>query len=140
MFSLQCREVESVSIDRVEENDQDDWSLGSHVLGSARDYRVEMTTRNHGSSILFADGPLVENDEETNNEILQNLCRNGSLMEATKLIDIMSQINQIPNSTCSTNLIRGLIRIGRIERASRVLKTMVMSGLVPNVITYNMMV
>ncbi|KAJ6697371.1 hypothetical protein OIU85_003716 [Salix viminalis] len=140
LFSLQCRGVESVSIDRVEENDQDDWSLGSHVSGSGRDFRVEMTTRNHGSSILFADGPLVENDEETNNEILQNLCKNGSLMEATKLIDIMSRINQIPNSTCSTNLIRGLIRIGRIERASRVLKTMVMSGLVPDVITYNMMV
>ncbi|EEF40383.1 pentatricopeptide repeat-containing protein, putative [Ricinus communis] len=141
LFPLQCKGLQkSVSIDKVDKNDHDDWSSETLVLDVGRKFREQMNTKNHVSPKSYIEGPFVENEEEINNEILQHLCNKGRLMDAPRLIDVMARRSQIPNFSCCTNLIRGFIKVDQINKAARILKIMVMSGGVPDVITYNMMV
>ncbi|KAF8398794.1 hypothetical protein HHK36_014652 [Tetracentron sinense] len=58
------------------------------------------------------------------------------LTEASKLIDVMGRRSQIPHFPTCINITRGLIKVGQIEKAAKV---MVMSGGVPDIITYNML-
>ncbi|CAK9137246.1 unnamed protein product [Ilex paraguariensis] len=64
----------------------------------------------------------------------------GKLVDASKLIEVMARRNQIPHFPSCINLIRGLVKIDRIDRAAKVLKVMVMSGGIPDTITYNMLI
>lgn len=92
------------------------------------------------SSTLSPEAPIVQNDEMTNNEILQRLCSRGKLTVAARLIDVMARKSQIPHFPSCTNLIRGFIRKGLVDEACKTLNKMVMSGGVPDTITYNMVI
>ncbi|KAJ0079402.1 hypothetical protein Patl1_23164 [Pistacia atlantica] len=142
VFSLKCRGLPgSVYVDRVNEVDRDEWSSESDVLGANKKFKGKMITRKpQNSSLSSSDGPFVENDEETNNKILHNLCTSGKLTEATRLISVMACRNQIPDFPSCISLIRGLVKVDRIDKASKVLEIMVMSGGIPDTITYNMLI
>ncbi|KAL5138908.1 Pentatricopeptide repeat-containing protein [Glycine soja] len=92
------------------------------------------------SSTLSPEAPIVQNDEMTNNEILQRLCSRGKLTVAARLIDVMARKSQIPHFPSCTNLIRGFIRKGFVDEACKTLNKMVMSGGVPDTVTYNMVI
>uniref|UniRef100_A0A9I9CXS9 Pentatricopeptide repeat-containing protein n=1 Tax=Cucumis melo TaxID=3656 RepID=A0A9I9CXS9_CUCME len=133
----------SVCIDRVDNTYEDELVLNGHEIKVERNFAEKMTKKrisSHNGSSLYLDGPFVGNDEQTNNEILQKFCNKGKLMEASRLVDIMASRNQIPDFHCCVNLIRGFVKIDRIDKAVQALKIMVMSGGVPDVITYNMVI
>ncbi|KHN14815.1 Pentatricopeptide repeat-containing protein [Glycine soja] len=92
------------------------------------------------SSTLSPEAPIVQNDEMTNNEILQRLCSRGKLTVAARLIDVMARKSQIPHFPSCTNLIRGFIRKCFVDEACKTLNKMVMSGGVPDTVTYNMVI
>ncbi|CAI0424450.1 unnamed protein product [Linum tenue] len=128
---------ESALIDEVDDNE---WESGLEPIDQSSTEHDEIRKKDMSLQSSSSDGRIVENEQETNNEILHNLCSRGRLLDAAKLIDTMARRSQIPGYTCCTNLIRGLIRMDRMDKAVKVLKIMVLSGGVPDVITYNMMV
>ncbi|URD79557.1 PPR repeat [Musa troglodytarum] len=81
---------------------------------------LRLSTSN--ASGLTLDGYRVEHDETSNNDVLCNLCENGKLMEACNLVDVMARLSQVPDLQSCVNLIRGLINVARIEKATRVLQ------------------
>ncbi|EPS73376.1 hypothetical protein M569_01378 [Genlisea aurea] len=85
-------------------------------------------------------GPLVENDEETNNEILERLCSLGKIHDGVKMVEVMVRRYQIPDFPSCIKLIRGLVNANLTDKAALVLRLMVMAGGVPDVITYNMLI
>ncbi|KAG9445690.1 hypothetical protein H6P81_011818 [Aristolochia fimbriata] len=90
--------------------------------------------------VLCLEGAFVHNNEDSNNAILLKFCNNGKLMEAANLVEVMARINQIPDFPVCENVIRGLIKANRVDKARKVLGIMVMSGGVPDIITYNMVI
>ncbi|KAI3816220.1 hypothetical protein L1987_15912 [Smallanthus sonchifolius] len=118
--SLQCH----VCLDRITETRVDSW----------RKNRNEVR-EDESSGRIF-----VKNDEQTNNDLLQSLCRRWELLKAARLVALMSRINQIPDFDSCMKLIRGLVKLNYTDRASEVLNCMVMSGGVPDIITYNMLI
>lgn len=139
---LRCRSFQrSVLIDRANEVDHEDWCFGSDYVGERRNSRELLDSKKSiNSPTLSPEAPFVQNDEMTNNEILQRLCSRGKLTVAARLIDVMARKSQIPHFPSCTNLIRGFIRKGFVDEACKTLNKMVMSGGVPDTVTYNMVI
>ncbi|XP_019095090.1 PREDICTED: pentatricopeptide repeat-containing protein At1g08610-like [Camelina sativa] len=140
VYMMRCQGVlNGVCIDHV--NDVTERSSEFHHYGVGTNLRAREKPRKHlGSSSLSSDGPITENDQETNNEILHNLCSNGKLTDACKLVEVMARHNQVPHFPSCSNLVRGLARIDQLDKAMGILRIMVMSGGVPDTITYNMII
>lgn len=134
-FILSCNKQGSVCLDRVKEGANG--SLNRDVEKRSNEQQLKKLS---SSLRLTLDGPLVENDETTNNSILRSFCSHGKLLEASKLVDLMTRRNQIPDHPSCINLIRGLVNVGQTGKAANVLQTMVMSGGIPDIITYNMFI
>ncbi|KAM7252015.1 hypothetical protein ACFE04_023898 [Oxalis oulophora] len=133
--SMYCRAFRSTVLDNAKEvNQSSSKRVALGVNGRFKDQK------HPDSKMLSNDGPFVENDELTNNKILQSFCNKGKVAGAANLVDIMGRRNQIPHFPSCINLIRGLINIDRMDKAEKVLNILVMSGGIPDVITYNMMI
>lgn len=139
---LRCRSFQgSFLVDRVNEVGHEDRGFGSDYVGGRRNSMELMdSNKSINSSTLSPEAPIVQNDEMTNNEILQRLCSRGKLTVAARLIDVMARKSQIPHFPSCTNLIRGFIRKGFVDEACKTLNKMVMSGGVPDTVTYNMVI
>ncbi|CAH1430897.1 unnamed protein product [Lactuca virosa] len=124
--SVQCR---GICLDRITDSGVDSWKRN-------RINETNFTERHSESSNRI----FVNNNEQTNNDLLQNLCKKWELIKAARLVAVMTRRNQIPHFDSCIKLIRGLIKIDYIDRASEVLESMVMSGGVPDIITYNMLI
>ena len=141
---LQCSCFQrSISLDRVNEADNKKWGFESLDIGNGngRKFRKHLDIdKTMHSSIMLFEGPFISNDEETNKTLLQNLCKQGRLKAAARLVDVMARKNQIPHFPSCSNLVRGFIKLGQMGQACKILQIMIMSGGVPDVITYNMIV
>ncbi|CAN4106886.1 unnamed protein product [Withania somnifera] len=125
----------SVCLDRVKEGTY--VNLNRDVEKRSNEQQLKKLS---SSLRLSVDGPLVENDETTNNKILRSFCSHGKLLEASRLVDLMARRNQLPDHPSCINLIRGLVNFGQTGKAANVLQTIVMSGGIPDIITYNMLI
>ncbi|KAE8707803.1 T27c4.14 protein isoform 1 [Hibiscus syriacus] len=141
-ISLVCRGLQGSACIDTDEFDEDECLSSQDSKASAkRKFKEQINSEkllNPSTSAL--DGSFVRNDKETNNDILQNLCSNGKLNDASRLIEIMAHQNQIPHFPSCINLIRGFVKVNELDKANKVLQIMIMSGGIPDNITYNMMV
>ncbi|CAA2969956.1 Hypothetical predicted protein [Olea europaea subsp. europaea] len=140
--SLRCRgRQRGACLDRISLSNQNEWNLDRDKMNVQKKFNGQINLSKYTNSArLSSDGPFVENDERTNNEILQSFCIRGKLLNAAKLIDVMTRRNQIPDFLSCIKLIRGLINIDRTRKAVNVLQLMVLSGGIPDIITYNMLI
>ncbi|KAL6585781.1 hypothetical protein OROMI_002425 [Orobanche minor] len=116
-------------------------SEGSPQECESNRYMMGVETKFSGHSSKHAlDGPSIENDEKTNNEILQSFCSQGKILDGAKMVDVMTRRKQIPHFPSCIKLIKGLLNAERTDKAVKVLQLMVMTGGTPDVITYNMLV
>ncbi|KAI3734564.1 hypothetical protein L6452_14035 [Arctium lappa] len=136
--SLQCR---AVCLDRVTETGVDSWRKNQDEVGFPENFQKKHPKNESSDSISVSSGRIfVHNDEQTNNDLLQYSCKRLEFLKASRLVAVMSRRNQIPHFDSCIKLIRGLVKIDYTDRAIEVLNSMVMSGGVPDILTYNIII
>ena len=71
------------------------------------------------------------------NSIMNSLCKEGSVMDAHDIFNLVVEIGGRPNLITFNSLIDGYFLVGNMEKAIRVLDTMVSVGIEPDIVTYN---
>ncbi|KAG5530434.1 hypothetical protein RHGRI_025401 [Rhododendron griersonianum] len=145
-FSLQCRAHQlGICVDKVNEGDEDALSSDSFLMGLEKKNRVDrrqmFRNKYFITSTLSLDVVFVENDEESNNEILQRFSSNGKVADASYLINVMALLDDMSSSGCPPDVItyntilRAMSDNGRFDQAIGFWRDQLRKGCPPYVIS-----
>lgn len=105
--------------------------------------RVELNPREHlnGTKSSSTTAQFWQNFEESeSNNHLRKFVRNGKLGEGFKFLQSMLCRGEIQDAIACTSLIRGFCKTGKTLKVTRVMDSLEDFGVVPDVITYNVLI